>query len=113
MNSTAAERCILAAEMDDDVERPFYFKCYDQVIGVAYDVKDLHREMRRLAQQDPAALEYHLREGHIVAWLYSVDEVELGKKLEGVKSVEKAVEILEKHGQSRTAMRGMHHQVLR
>lgn len=53
--------------------------------------------MRRLSVQDRGALEYHLREGHIVDWLYYIDEVELANELEGVKNIEEAREVLEKH----------------
>jgi hypothetical protein len=70
---------------------PFYFKSYDRVIGVAHDVKELASEMERLAKEDPAALEYHLREGHIVAWLNYIGEARLAEALKGVSEPREAL----------------------
>jgi len=50
---------------------------------VARDVKELASEMERLAKEDPAALEYHLREGHITAWLSYIGEARLAESLRG------------------------------
>jgi len=72
-------------------KEPFYFKSYDRVIGVAHDVKELASEMERLAKEDPAALEYHLREGHIVAWLNYIGEARLAEALRGVSDPREAV----------------------
>ena len=70
---------------------PFYFKSYDRVIGVAHDVKELASEMESLAKEDPAALEYHLREGHITAWLSYIGEARLAESLRGVSDPREAV----------------------
>ena len=70
--------------------RPFYFKSYDIVIGVACNVAELQRELVRLAQENPAALEFHLREGHIVGWLESLNEVWLAEELKRVRTAEEA-----------------------
>ena len=78
-------------------KEPFYFKSYDRVIGVAHDVRELLREMKRLANEDRAALEYHLSQGHIVAWLYYLGENGLAKRLEGVKDAETAIRVVEEH----------------
>jgi hypothetical protein len=89
--------------------RPFCFKCYDRTIGVACDVKELNRELRRLAVQDRDAVEYHLREGHIVRWLYSIQEGELAEELEGVRSIEKAQNRIEKYLEKSMVIYRMHH----
>lgn len=65
----------------------FYFKSYGKVIGSAGSVKELIEEMRRLEYVDPAALRYHLAEGHIVRWLKSLGESELAWELEGVVNI--------------------------
>ena len=76
---------------------PFYFTSYDRVIGTARDVRELDKEMKRLAREDRACLEYHLENGHIVSWLVYVNEPELAKDLEGVKTVEEAVMMVERY----------------
>ncbi|WP_054844400.1 hypothetical protein [Vulcanisaeta souniana] len=62
---------------------PFYFKSFDRVIGVAHDLEELRSEFNRLLGIDPRALEYHLREGHIVQWLTYIGENELAARLTG------------------------------
>jgi len=47
--------------------------------------------MERLAKEDPAALEYHLREGHIVAWLNYIGEARLAESLRGISDPREAV----------------------
>ena len=78
-------------------KEPFYFKSYDRVIGIAHNVRELLREMKRLITQDRAALEYHLSEGHIVAWLRYLGEEGLARKLEGVSDAERAIRLVEEH----------------
>ena len=78
-------------------KEPFYFKSYDRVIGVAHDVRELLREMKRLINEDRAALEYHLSQGHIVAWLRYLGEEGLARKLEGVGDAETAIRLVEEH----------------
>lgn len=70
--------------------QPFYFKSYDKIIGIARNTTELHKELTRLADVDPAALEYHVKEGHIAQWLAYANELELAKELKGVKSIEQA-----------------------
>lgn len=70
---------------------PFYFKSYNKVIGVAHDVKELEKEIERLSKEDPAALQYHLKEGHIVSWLNYLGENGLAEMLKGVTEPEEAL----------------------
>ena len=70
---------------------------YDRVIGVAKNVRELDMEMKRLAREDRACLEYHLVSGHIVAWLEYANEPEFAKDLAGVKNVEEAVRLAERY----------------
>ncbi len=70
---------------------PFYFKSYDKVIGTAHDVKELESEMERLSKEDPEALRYHLKEGHIVSWLNYIGEGGLAEMLKGVTEPEEAL----------------------
>lgn len=69
---------------------PFYFMSYGTVIGVARSVADLQKEMGRLAGENPGALEYHLREGHIVKWLESMNEREAAEQLRRIQTAEGA-----------------------
>jgi hypothetical protein len=91
------------------IARPFYFKCYDRTIGVARDVKELNRELRRLAVKDKDAVEYHLREGHLVNWLHSIHELELAEELIGVKTVEGAQNAVQKYLEKSMTLYTMHH----
>ena len=63
---------------------------YDRVIGVAKNVRELDKEMKRLAREDRPCLEYHLANGHIVSWLEYANEPEFAKDLAGVINVEEA-----------------------
>jgi hypothetical protein len=75
---------------------PFYFTSYDRVVGVAKDVRELDREMKRLAREDRPCLEYHLVFGHIVLWLEYANQPELAKDLMGVKDIEEALRLVER-----------------
>jgi len=75
----------------------FYFKSYDMIIGEASDLYELEREMRRLSKEFPKAVEYHLREGHIVQWLTCMGEFEIAAKMKGVRTITEAQNILDKH----------------
>mgnify|MGYP001626421121 FL=1 len=75
-------------------KEPFYFKSFDRVIGVAHNLNELRSEFERLLNVDPKALEYHLREGHIVRWLEYIGEIELASKLIGVSDPGRAYEII-------------------
>jgi hypothetical protein len=76
---------------------PFYFKSYEQTIGVSRDVNELQTEFSRLARENPAALEYHIKERHIIQWLNTTNEKELAKELEGVNTVEEIIVTLGRH----------------
>ncbi|WP_054857807.1 hypothetical protein [Vulcanisaeta sp. JCM 16159] len=82
-------------------KEPFYFKSFDRVIGIARNVEELKSELERLINVDPKALEYHLREGHIVQWLVYIGEVELAKRLIGVGDPKRALEIVSEYLSSR------------
>lgn len=69
---------------------PFYFKSFDSVVGVAQNAEDLRREIARLADENPGALEYHLKERHIVLWLESLNEKGLADELMRVDTIEDA-----------------------
>ncbi|QGA53302.1 hypothetical protein GFS03_01165 [Sulfolobus sp. E5-1-F] len=70
---------------------PFYFKSYDKTIGIAHDVNELEKEIERLGKEDPACVEWHLKEGHIVAWLNYIGERGLAEMLKGVGNVKEAL----------------------
>ena len=72
-----------------DVE-PFYFKSYGRTIGVARNVGDLREELGRLAEENPDAVAYHLRQGHIVRWLEYANQKELAEQLRNVEKVDEA-----------------------
>ena len=46
--------------------QPFYIKAYDKIIGAVVNVSELRKEIARLVQENPEALQYHLKDGHIV-----------------------------------------------
>ena len=77
--------------------QPFYFKSYDRVIGIARNVNDLQGELTRLAEENPDALEYHIKEGQIGRWLDYANEKELAEQLKDVKSIEQARIIVNQH----------------
>jgi hypothetical protein len=87
----------------------FYFRCYNRIIGVARNPTELDREMRRLAHEDPDALKYHLTEGHIVRWLYSINERELAEELDGVKNLDYAQWLVQKYLEKSMTYNRMHH----
>jgi dTDP-4-dehydrorhamnose reductase len=88
---------------------PFYFMSYDRVIGVAHDTNELAREMKRLSKENPAAVEYHLENGHIVQWLDYAGERELARELVGVTNVEEAQRKIEKQAQRSMTLQRMSH----
>jgi hypothetical protein len=76
---------------------PFLFRSYDRVVGKAHNLKELESEIRRLSIEDPACVEYHLKEGHIVQWLSYIGEKELSERLKGVSNPHKALHIISWH----------------
>jgi hypothetical protein len=89
--------------------QPFYFKSYDKVIGVAHNLTELNREMKRLASEDRMALEYHLASGHIVDWLEYSGEWELAFQLKGVKNADEANRWTERYLEREITLRRMTH----
>jgi hypothetical protein len=75
----------------------FYFTSYERVIGAAGNIRELDKEMKRLAREDRGALEYHLASGHIVSWLEYTNEPQLAKNLGGVKNIEEAIRVVESY----------------
>ncbi len=75
-------------------KEPFYFKSFDRVIGVAHDEVELLAEIERLSGVDPAALEYHLSQGHIASWLSYIGRDDLASLLTPGLSVGEAMETL-------------------
>jgi len=69
---------------------PFYFKSYEKVVGVAHDVKELEKEIERIGKQDPACVNWHLQQGHIVAWLKYIGNNTLAEMLKGVNDWKEA-----------------------
>ena len=63
---------------------PSISRSYGKTIGTARDVKELYAEIARLAEEYPAAVVYHLSEGHIVQWLGYADEKGLAELLRNV-----------------------------
>ena len=70
---------------------PFYFKSYEKVVGVAHDVKELEKEIERIGKSDPACVNWHLQQGHIVSWLKYIRENTLAEMLKGVNDWKEAV----------------------
>ena len=68
--------------------QPFYIKAYDQIIGAVVNVSELRKEIARLVQENPEALQYHLKDGHIVRLLNYSKEKELSDQLTDLESVE-------------------------
>jgi hypothetical protein len=74
----------------------FYFRSYNRIIGKASDVRELAREMSRLDWENPAAVVYHLKQGHIAVWLESIGEKELADELRNVTTIGEARTRIEK-----------------
>jgi hypothetical protein len=87
----------------------FYFKSYDVTIGEASNLYELERELRRLSKEFPRAVEYHLREGHIVQWLTSAGETEIAEEMKGARTITEAQNILEKHMEKVMVIQRMTH----
>ncbi len=75
---------------------PFYFKSFDRVIGISCDLPGLYYTMNCLLFYDRAAIEYHIKQGHIANWLDYIGEHELSALIKGAKNSEEALEILKK-----------------
>ncbi|MEM0141731.1 MAG: hypothetical protein QXN66_06895 [Thermoplasmatales archaeon] len=86
---------------------PFYFKSFDKTIGVACDVKSLLYTVKCIAKYDPRAIDWHVSEGHICAWLRSIGEKELADKLSNVKDTSIFIDTIDKHLKEK--MKGRRH----
>ncbi len=73
---------------------PFYFRRYDQVIGRAETLKEMKSELERLNREDPEAVKYHIREGHISIWLKSVGYPELATKMSPELTIEEVITVV-------------------
>jgi len=89
-------------------KEPFYFKSFNNVIGIAHNVTELETELARLINVDKEAVKYHLREGHIVQWLRYIGEGELAERLTNVTEPEQALQVVRDYlsGKGRNEMRG-------
>ena len=83
--------------------KPFYFKSYNRIIGVARNLDEFQKEFARLSLENPGALQYHLKQGHIVKWLNYSNVKELAAQLTGVESVEEARSRIVNYVPSRSA----------
>ena len=75
---------------------PFYFKRYDMVIGKAENLSELRKELERLRIEDPLAVLYHIREGHISMWLASTGNKEIADAIKPSMSIEETITVLSK-----------------
>ncbi|MGC8618302.1 MAG: hypothetical protein ACP5UZ_06135 [Thermoplasmata archaeon] len=85
---------------------PFYFKSYDKTIGVACDAESLLYTLKCIAKYDPKAIDWHVSEGHITAWLRSIGEKELADKLPNVKDTAALIDTIDKHLNEKKKDRG-------
>jgi hypothetical protein len=87
--------------------QPFCFTSYGTVIGKASSVPELYQEMKKLAKDNRPCLEYHLVQGHLVSWLDYAQEQELAKELSGIRNIESALVLVERHLVRSVAFHGM------
>jgi hypothetical protein len=73
---------------------PFYFRRYDIVIGKAENLEELKRELERLRMEDPSAVLYHIKEGHISMWLAATGKKELADAIKPSMSIEETIRVL-------------------
>ena len=73
---------------------PFYFKRYDMVIGKAENLSELRKELERLRIEDPLAVLYHIREGHISMWLAATGNKEIADAIKPGMSIEETITVL-------------------
>lgn len=79
---------------------PFYFKRYDMVIGKAENLSELRKELERLRIEDPLAVLYHIREGHISMWLAATGNMEIADAIKPGMSIEETITVLSKPARS-------------
>jgi len=85
----------------------FYFRSYNRIIGKASDVRELEREISRLAWENPEAVAYHLSQGHIASWLDSIGEMELAHEMRSVRTIYEAQMKIAKHNERSMITRRM------
>ena len=76
---------------------PFYFKRYDMVIGKAENLAEREKELERLKIEDPYAVLYHIKEGHISNWLVSIGRKELADAVKPSMTIEETINVLSGH----------------
>ncbi len=80
---------------------PFYFKRYDMVIGKAENPQQLKAELERLRVEDPLAVLYHIKEGHVSLWLAASGYSDLANAIKPSMSIEEAIVVLSRHSQAK------------
>jgi hypothetical protein len=76
---------------------PFYFKRYDVVIGKAENTEELSKELERLRIEDPYAVLYHIKEGHISNWLISIGRKDLANAIKPSMTIEETIAVISGH----------------
>jgi hypothetical protein len=76
------------------MSEPFYFKRYDMVIGKAENTEELRKEMERLRTEDPFAVLYHIKEGHISNWLASIGKRDLAEAIKPTMTIDETISVL-------------------
>jgi len=71
--------------------KPFYFRSYGKVVGIAHDLKEFEKEIEKIGSKDPGCVNYHLREGHVTSWLAYIGEKEAAQALNGVDDFKDAL----------------------
>ena len=87
---------------------PFYFKRYDMVIGKAENLSELRKELERLRIEDPLAVLYHIREGHISMWLAATGNKEIADAIKPGMSIEETITVLSKPPKTQKATSKSH-----
>jgi hypothetical protein len=76
------------------MSEPFYFKRYDTVIGKAENIAELRKELERLRIEDPLAVLYHIKEGHISIWLASMGKKDLAEAIKPSMTIEETIKVI-------------------
>ena len=70
------------------------------VIGKAENLSELRKELERLRIEDPLAVLYHIREGHISMWLAATGNMEIADAIKPGMSIEETITVLSKPARS-------------
>jgi len=76
---------------------PFYFRSFDKVVGTAHNLTELESEIRRIGEVDPNCVNWHLQQGHLVAWLNYIGEHAVAEMLKDVKNYKEALSRLREY----------------